>query len=403
MSKAKLPTPHKLPSVGVSRDDFETWWHFVTIYCQQNQEYCQFYPGGKFSSWTAETRDATRGITIEPEQADADSLIQAALDATAKTNETRLLLSSLLTTIAAFCPEGTFKPVLSESTSILWIKDRIAKVCKIQTTGRHLPKILNIKWDSEKDTPDAFFLKIRSSFQDSLMPAGTKYHGSALTTPETLGPLTESIIVIKWLEAIHPALPNYIMENRGDLFTDMTPNFCDIQPELCNIMDSLIAKVQETEYNASRISVKAAHQPRPGRSGDLQGQEWGSHNSVPSSPRVRGHHDSGESVRLIQPRQNTRLQPTRKPQAQQPRNTSKSKEVCDYCVATGKEERVWSTHSAQNCFMLFPDKRRTKVRMISIPVETDENDQFSLSDAVDTLTESYQNLTYDMPEVYEQQ
>ena len=364
MSKAKLPTPHKLQSVGISRDDFETWWHFVKIYCQQNTDYTQFFPEGRHARWVAETRDATRGITVEPVNNAPDPLAAAEL-ATAETVKARLLLSSLLTTIAAFCPEGTFKPVLSESTSIQWIHDRIAKVCKIQTTGRHLPKILNIKWEAEKDTPDAFFLKVKSAFQDSLMPAGTIYHGARLQAPETLGPLTESIIVIKWLEAIHPALPNYIMENRGDLFTEQAPNFCDIQPELCNIMDSLVAKVQESEYAASRIT--AVHQP---------------------------------DIRMMRTRSNPQQQQPRRGlqhQQQQRYNTApKAKLSCEYCYATGKEEKVWSTHTAQNCFQLFPDKRKSRVRMITIPVETDENDDFTLSDALESLTDSYQNMNIQM-------
>ena len=378
MSKAKLPTPHKLQSVGISRDDFETWWHFVKIYCQQNTDYTQFFPGGKFQAWTAETRDATRGITVVPNQAAPDPLA-AAMAATEETTKTRLLLSSLLTTIAAFCPEGTFKPVLSESTSILWIHDRIAKVCKIQTTGRHLPKILNIKWEAEKDTPDAFFLKVKSAFQDSLMPAGTIYHGARLQAPETLGPLTESIIVIKWLEAIHPALPNYIMENRGDLFTDQAPNFCDIQPELCNIMDSLVAKVQETEYAASRISSQT---------------QFGASRGTSPDPDIR-------FVRT------NRYQPaqSRKPNQNTQRfgNQAKPKLSCDYCYTTGKEEKVWSTHTAQNCFSLFPEKRKPRVRMITIPVHTDENDDFSLEDAMDSLTDNYQNMSVIMDHTLEPQ
>ena len=354
MSKAKLPTPQKLQSVGITRDDFETWWHFVKIYCQQNTDYNHFFPGGKYSQWTAETRDATRGISVNP-----DEVNNEVDTAVAETMKIRLQLSSLLTTIAAFCPEGTFKPVLSESTSIQWIHDRIAKVCKIQTTGRHLPKVLNIRWESDKDTPDAFFLKVKSAFQDSLMPAGTKYHGSALTTPETLGPLTESIIVIKWLEAIHPSLPNYIMENRGDLFTDESPNFCDIQPELCNIMDSLLAKVQETEFAASRISTKT-----DSASADLR--------------QIRAR-----------PYQTKRTPPA---QTRTADSTSREKTNCEYCFATGKDEKVWSTHTAQNCFLLFPEKRKPRIRMVTIPVETDENDEFSLQDALHALTEGYQNM-----------
>ena len=358
MSKAKLPTPQKLPSVGVSRDDFETWWHFVTLYCQQNQDYNQFFPGGKYDTWIPETMDATRGITIEPIQ-NPEDIVEAALEATRKTSQLRLLLSSLLTTIAAFCPEGTFKPVLSESSSIQWIKDRIAKVCKIQTTGRHLPKILNIKWDSEKDTPDAFFLKIKSAFQDSLMPKGTRYHGIPLTTPETMGPLTESIIVIKWLEAIHPALPNYIMENRGDLFTDQTPNFCDIQPELCNIMDSLLAKVQESDY-------------------------------MPTAARVETQPIHTENIRMMR----TRPKPVIRRGTQQ-RSVNQTRDVCNYCIAIGKEERVWSTHTAQDCYLLFPDKKKANIKMITIPVETDEYDNFTLSDAMESLAESYRTMSFE--------
>ena len=76
-SKAKLPIPHKLHSVGITRDDFETWWHFVKIYCQQNTDYTQFFHGGRFSKWKPETQDATRGILIEP-LPQADNPLEAA-------------------------------------------------------------------------------------------------------------------------------------------------------------------------------------------------------------------------------------------------------------------------------------------------------------------------------------
>lgn len=373
-SKAKLPTPTKLNSVGVTRDDFETWWHFVKIYCQQNSDYNQFFEGGQYSSWKPECKDVTRGITVEPDMTDEDQG-KAISKSILETEKIRLLLTSLLTTIAAFCPEGTFKPVLTESTSIAWIKDRIAKVCKIQTTGRHLPKILNIKWDSDKDTPDAFFLKIKSSFQDSLMPRGTMYHGAPLHGPETLGPLTESIIVIKWLEAIHPGLPTYIMENRGDLFTEQSPNFCDIQPELCNIMDSLLAKVQESEYNVSRTTSQS---------------------------------DRSDYIRWTRTQTKPYQQAQHKPSAPQKSFTNSTrfkpkKEVCDYCIATGKDEKVWSTHTPQNCFSLFPEKRKPRVRMVTIPVPTEHDDPITLHEAMEALTNSYQSMGYLDEEEYEEQ
>ena len=73
------------------------------------------------------------------------------------------------------------------------------------------------------------------------MPAGSMFHNAPLTSNETMGPLLESIVVIKWLEAVHPGLSNFIMDHRGDWFTEDTPNFCDIQDKLLNNLEDLMS------------------------------------------------------------------------------------------------------------------------------------------------------------------
>ena len=49
------------------------------------------------------------------------------------------------------------------------------------------------------------------------MLAGTLYHGAPLASDESLGPLLESVLVIRWLETIHPALPDYVMKQRKNI------------------------------------------------------------------------------------------------------------------------------------------------------------------------------------------
>ena len=74
--------------------------------------------------------------------------------------------------------------------------------------GRYLPRLLarldhppdDDLWTSEDD----FYLSLRSSFEAALMPAGSMYHNAPLTSNEAMGPLLESIIVIRWLDAINP-------------------------------------------------------------------------------------------------------------------------------------------------------------------------------------------------------
>ena len=52
------------------------------------------------------------------------------------------------------------------------------------------------------------------------MPIGAKYHGEPLLSLETLSPTFESMIVIMCLKAIHPDLPDFIMQNKGMLFME---------------------------------------------------------------------------------------------------------------------------------------------------------------------------------------
>ena len=78
-------------------------------------------------------------------QADSDTPTASQVrDANTQTVVKRANLNSLLTTIAAYCPEGMFKTIIVDSTSINWIRNRLIKVCNIESNGRHLPKALNI-------------------------------------------------------------------------------------------------------------------------------------------------------------------------------------------------------------------------------------------------------------------
>ena len=368
-SRARVPTPKQLSSVGVKKDEFETFWHILTTYCQQDAGYLDFFPGGQFDQWEALSSNLTRGIVVHPLVNDMMiDQARATREANTKSVLLRASLNSLLTTIAAYCPDGLFKTVLSDSTSIAWIRHRLTKVCNIESSGRHLPKVLDIKYNRGAESPAAFFERIKSSFMDSLMPAGTKYHGTALRNPETMTPTFESMIIIQCLKAIHPELPDFIMQNKGMLFTPETPNFCDIQQELCDTMDTLLAQM-EAQSNIQRLQV------------------------IDSNP--------SETLRWTNTTRNkplySRGAPARQPVAFKPGpvRQNQSKKTCDYCLALGKDEKIWSTHDKLNCFDLFPEKRRSRVnaRMLSVPVFTDENETWDLQDALGAVESQFYALS----------
>ena len=358
-SRARVPTPKQLSSVGIKKDEFETFWHILVTYCQQDSEYLDFFEGGRFSTWQALSENPTRGIHV-PE--DVTEQVVDAARATREANRLsvikRATLNSLLTTIAAYCPDGLFKTVLTDSTSISWIRTRLIQVCNIETNGRHLPKVLDIKFNRGEESAAAFFERVRSTFLDSLMPQGTRYHGVPLTSPETLTPTLESMIVIMCLKAIHPDLPDFIMQNKGMLFTSTTPNYCDVQRELCETMDTLLGQM-EAQSCVQRMQVR----------------------------------DENENIRWLRSqRSNNQQRNTNRSGAQRQQMTSQGKkQSCDYCQALGKDEKIWSTHDKMNCFALFPEKRklRTQTRMLSVPVLADENDSWDLDEALRAVETQY--------------
>ena len=363
-NRARVPTPKQLSSVGVKKDEFETFWHILITYCQQDSDYLEFFEGGAFANWEALSVNPSRGINIPVDQTTVILDQAAAVREANKLSVTkRATLNSLLTTIAAFCPEGLFKTVLTDSTSINWIRNRLVKVCNIESNGRHLPKVLNIKYNRGEESPAAFFERIKSTFLDSLVPAGTFFHGVPLQSQETISPTFESMIVIMCLKAIHPELPDFIMQNKGMLFTNATPNFCDIQGELCETMDSLLAQM-EAQDNIQRLKAY---------DDTTENLRW------MNIQRTRG------ATNNVRKGQNIRTGSNRQSKA------GSNKQNCDYCLALGKDEKIWSSHDKLNCFSLFPEKRRgkTQARMLSVPVLTDDSDSWDLQQALEAVENQF--------------
>ena len=63
-NRARVPTPKQLSSVGVKKDEFETFWHILMTYCQQDSDYLEFFEGGAYSTWEPLSTNPTRGITV---------------------------------------------------------------------------------------------------------------------------------------------------------------------------------------------------------------------------------------------------------------------------------------------------------------------------------------------------
>ena len=352
-TNAHAPKPFQL-ECSTDRDNLHRWWSILTNYGRR-EETMQFYPGGEFEIWTAECRDLNRGIPAVAPKVEASAtptrVTELAAEAAKATAKRRNSLNNLLNIFASFTPPGTFRTFTAEACSLNWIFKRVAKLCNIQIGGRHLVNAWDLKWDKQRETPDVFFLRVRSAMAECLMPAGSKYHGENLQNPEVFTPLSESLITIRWLDLIHPRLAQHISENKANLFTSAKPNFADIQPDLCDIMDTLLTEIDQVD-GASY----------------LQAEDDVSLNRIFSTFR-RGRGGGG------------RGRPTSRPwnSSSQPQAMSK---LCTHCKVANKSPNIYQNHNLSECFDLFPEKRRSAgVRILNVPVHVNDDDEFDPEEA----------------------
>ena len=70
-----------------------------------------------------------------------------------------------------------------------------------------------------------------------------EHDGKIPTTNETLSPTTERLNVLRWLEVLHPSLPNHV----SNVFSQdlQTKSLKDLQPTICEQIDDLLRQVDE--------------------------------------------------------------------------------------------------------------------------------------------------------------
>ena len=96
-----------------------------------------------------------------------------------------------------------------------WIIKRIRTAFRLQSKGINFYDATNQGYNEDKDgSYDVSYMKLKDLYEYLLLPEGANYHGSQLLTNEAFTPLSESFIVILWLNSIDPRLPKYIKENR---------------------------------------------------------------------------------------------------------------------------------------------------------------------------------------------
>ena len=268
-SKAK---PYKLkPSDGVmTRDDVSHWEYTMLAACRQVTDWQQFLPPtGQHREWISQDEDEHYGLE------DQNAAVQRKL---------RNDFANFLTCIATHCPVGFMDTVLRESTSFRGIVQQIKTTFNLDAKGEKFLSIMDIKFEfSPTFTYEQGYMMIKDFCMESLLPTGTNFKTRPLTEPEKLSPLAENFIMKEFLTKVHPKLPEYIKNTKSHLFTNERPTLVCNKAILMDLMDTMLAELENLDLQAANISINQLGQNR-----NISGTRGRGISRFQSRPMMRG-------------------------------------------------------------------------------------------------------------------
>jgi hypothetical protein len=329
-----IPKPYKLDHTNLSLDKLDGWWTILISFAGSDTRYVKFLTGGLNANWTAADEDRTRGLTVAaeyPENATAAQRRTADEAAAIASHKIRSELQELLSLIGSYSPEGLFRPITQESSSIQWIIDIIKRTFNLQTRGENLVTGLEMTFKKNAETYQQFYMRLRSFHMESLLPQGTMFKGVALPRHESITPLAEALIVQMWLQKIDPRLPKHIKQTKGFLFSEAKPTLHCIQPELAKMMDTMLAELDGDAAGANIVYTDQLEANRIFNNYPPQQAQ-----NARFQRGARGNR-GGWAGRLGNPGRGTYFQRSSQP------SQSKSR-FCKKCYEVGKEEYIFASH-----------------------------------------------------------
>ena len=252
-TRVRIDPPNQLPSSGITPIKYKQWKVALKIFLHQTPDFREFYPGGKYHTWTALEDNPHRIIALH----DADVIPQ---NTTREEHlaQRRIHLETFLGIIARYSDEGDFDDIMEKSTSIEWIFTIHERRYGIQKKGRHFHRIDSIRFDKNTMTDHhKFYTDLRSCFKSNLRKSNDiiRYkNNKVLEQDEQVSPSTECLLVYMALERIDSRLPAEIDRIFGHRMDDST-TLIDLQSEIFSYIPRALASLDrdEAQLNAQHL------------------------------------------------------------------------------------------------------------------------------------------------------
>ena len=226
--------------------------------------------------------------------------------------------------IVSYCPETIRFEIERKATSLKWIWQRVRRHYGFSKSESHFLKLVSIKLN-DGELYESFFQRIMSHLYDNLLTtdSGIIFDGQPITSNEEMSPTVERLAVFMWLQLIDIRLPLYV--SRVYSHDLQSKSIKDIQPEICQNLDSLLMEISAQE------DIKVAYS----RSG---------YDRRSSSSTKRDF------------------------------SNSKSQKICVFCKACKKP---YTGHDINNCWSLSKFDRNQIAKALQVDVHDDQEELVS--------------------------
>ena len=163
------------------------------------------------------------------------------------------VLEHMLGIIAQFSPSLIRNDIISRSTSLPWIWQRIRQHFGFRQSEVNFLSIYKIK-RVEGERYETLYRRLVAHVEDNLLTtdSGIVHDGAAITQNEEMSPSCERILVYLWLALVDDRLPAYV--SRIYAHDLQARSLKDVQPQICQALDSLLAELnaqEDTQVNRS--------------------------------------------------------------------------------------------------------------------------------------------------------
>ena len=258
MTQIKVYPPSQLPDRSVSETQFKIWIEELEVYLSQEEKFRIFLDGGDYDQWQSQESNPDRLEELKGE--DLTRPARTAGSDAAKLKERVRDLRTVLSIVGKCVSQGHYEVVVRHSTSMQSIFNNLRCDYDIQQKGIHFLNILDVKYDSTKSTPIAFYNQYRTLISNNLSRSNDtiKYKGETLQADEKMTPMVEDMVLLNVIREFDPRLPAHIRTHYTHKMSK-TDRLMDFKSDIMTNIDKFL---QELDKEEQLSSIRTGAEPR---------------------------------------------------------------------------------------------------------------------------------------------